>query len=56
MAGDINVVLGTVILWLLVLTVAFVIHWIKIERHLEFNRQGGSKVSEGLKAKVLGKG
>ncbi|MEK6710486.1 MAG: hypothetical protein AABZ64_07900 [Nitrospinota bacterium] len=56
MAGNINVALGVVILWLLVLTVAFVIHWIKVERHLEFNKQGGSKVSEGLKAKVLGKG
>lgn len=42
--------------WLLVLTVAFVLHWIKIERHMDFSKQSGSKVSAALKEKVLGKG
>ena len=56
MAGNVNVFLFIVFFWLLVLTVAFVIHWIKIERHMDFSKQGGSKVSDSLKSKVIGRG
>lgn len=56
MAGNLSVFLFIVFFWLLVLTVAFVIHWIKIERHMDFSKQGGSKVSNSLKSKVLGQG
>ncbi len=49
-----GVALGIMFLWLLVLTVAFVLHWIKIERHHIFDKQWGSKVSSSLKAKVIG--
>jgi hypothetical protein len=55
MAGNLSVFLFIVFFWLLVLTVAFVIHWIKIERHMDFTKQGGSKVSDSLRAKVIGK-
>lgn len=56
MQANVSVFLFIVFFWLLVLTVAFVIHWIKIERHLDFGKQQGTKVSGGLKEKLLGKG
>ncbi|MEE9275804.1 MAG: hypothetical protein V3V62_10890 [bacterium] len=34
--------------WLLILTVAFVLHWIKVERHHDFDKHWGAKASEGL--------
>jgi|GEM_PF-3700604 hypothetical protein len=46
--------LGFMFIWLLVLTVAFVLHWIKIERHNEFDKRWGTKVSDSFKAKVIG--
>lgn len=49
-----NVALGFMFLWLLTLTVAFVLHWIKIERHHTFDKQWGTKVSDNLRSKILG--
>jgi hypothetical protein len=49
-----NVALGIMFLWLLTLTVAFVLHWIKIERHHTFDQQWGTKVSANLRSKILG--
>jgi len=46
--------LVVVFFWQLVLTVAFVIHWLKVERNTNFHNHMGSKVSEDLKSKVLG--
>lgn len=43
-----------VFFWQLILTVAFVIHWIKVERNTNFHNHMGTKVSENLKNKVLG--
>lgn len=40
--------------WLLILTVAFVIHWIKVERNLTITHHSGSKVSDAIRSKVLG--
>lgn len=40
--------------WQLILTVAFVIHWIKVERNTNFHNNMGTKVSETVKNKVLG--
>ncbi len=50
-----SVALGFMFFWLLILTVAFVIHWIKIERHHVFDKHWGTKVSDSLKSKVIGK-
>lgn len=54
MASTNGVALGIMFLWLLVLTVAFILHWIKIERHHVFDKHWGSKVSDNLKAKIIG--
>lgn len=40
--------------WLIVLTVAFVIHWFKVERNTNYQNHIGTKVPENLKAKILG--
>lgn len=55
MESNITLAVGFMFFWLLILTVAFVIHWIKIERNLTFDKHLGSKVSDNLKEKVLGK-
>ncbi len=52
--------IGLLFIWLLILTVSFVLHWIKIERHMHHHHGDsehhlGARVSEGLKDKVLGK-
>ncbi len=56
MAANLNVLVILMFLWLLVLTVAFVMHWIKVERHMDFGKQWGTKVSDSLRGKVIGKG
>ncbi len=40
--------------WQMILTVAFVLHWLKVERNTNFHNHMGTKVSENLKARVLG--
>ena len=52
--GNSGFLLFVVFVWQLVLTVAFVIHWLKVERNTNFHNHMGSKVSETVKAKVLG--
>ncbi len=54
MDGSNSAFLLFMFIWQLVLTVAFVIHWLKVERNTNFHNHMGSKVSEDLKAKVLG--
>ena len=41
-------------IWQLILTVAFVLHWLKVERNTNFHNHMGTKVPESLKSKVLG--
>lgn len=50
-----NWFLAFMFFWLLILTVAFVIHWIKIERHHEFDEHLGLKVPSILQEKILGR-
>ena len=53
MGGD-NWALLLMFLWLATLTVAFILHWIKIERHHEFDKQEGTRVSDSLRSKLIG--
>ena len=41
--------------WLLILTVAFVIHWIKVESNMDFDKHSWSKASAGMQEKLIGK-
>ena len=41
--------------WLLILTVAFAIHWIKVERNLDFDKHSWSKAFAGMQEKLIGK-
>ncbi len=54
MMGGNNWVLLLMFLWLATLTVAFILHWIKIERHHDFDKQEGTKVSDSLRSKIIG--
>ena len=54
MMGGNNWALLLMFLWLSTLTVAFILHWIKIERHHVFDKQEGTKVSDSLRSKIIG--
>lgn len=55
METNLGIAVGFMFIWLLILTVAFILHWIKIERNITFDKHVGSKVPDSLKQKVLGK-
>lgn len=55
MSANEVVFVGFLFFWLLILTVAFVIHWIKVERNLEFDKHSWTKASSGMRAKVIGR-
>ncbi len=54
MVGGNNWALLLMFLWLSTLTVAFILHWIKIERHHVFDKQEGTKISDSLRSKIIG--
>ena len=53
--SGINAFLFFMFFWLLILTVAFVIHWFKVERNLDLDKHSWSKASANMKDKLIGK-